>query len=133
MRRAERAPRDDEGGRSGPDSFPTKFLRGGRINAPHQPRQTGQLNVLVVLPQQQRTSERRGQARGSVDYALNDRGVVMIRRGHGIGAQYSHSQRPAFESDGEDLDRVIVLDRLGNLSQVRSKPLAVKLSLENFR
>src|SRR5260370_6168561 len=132
MKRAQIASRDDERSRLGEDRAPAGSSGGGGIDARHNPRQAGQLNVLVILPQQSRASEWRSQPLRSVNNASYDRGVVMIGGGHRIGAQHGHAQRSAFHTNREDVDRVVVLHRLRDLAQIGGQPLAVKFSFQHF-
>jgi len=88
--------------------------------------------MLVVLAQQCRASEGRSQPLGAVDHALDDCRVVKIGGGHRIGSKHGHPQRSAFHKNGEDVDRVIVLDRFGDLPQIGGEPIAVEFSYQHF-
>src|SRR6266851_7129514 len=132
MKRAQIASREDDRSRLGEDRAPAGSSGGGGIDARHNPRQAGQLNVLVILPQQSRASEWRSQPLGPVNNASYDRGVVMIGGGHRIGAQHGHAQQSAFHTNREDVDRVVVLHRLRDLAQIGGQPLAVKFSFQHF-
>ena len=56
----------------------------------------------------------------------------MIGGGYGVGAQHGDPQRSAFQQNREDIDRVIVLNRLCDLSQIGGETLAVKFPYQHF-
>ena len=82
------------------------------LNPRHHPNRAGQLHPLVILPQQSRAAKRRRQPPGTVDHAADHGRVVVIGRCDRVHSQNRDAERPSVERNREDVDRVIVLDRL---------------------
>src|SRR5580704_10837518 len=57
----------------------------------------------------------------------------MVGRRYGVGAQHRNPQRSAFHTNGENVDRLISLNSLRDLSQIGGQTLAVKFPHQHFR
>src|SRR6266851_9880002 len=106
--------------------------RCGRPNVRNHPNRAGELHALVVTAKQGGTAKRRSETARAVHHAANHGRIVLIRRGYGIDAENSDAKRPPFQGNRENVERVVIFNRLRELPQVGTQPLTVKFSYKHF-